>query len=189
MTTITHLEFKEQNGSCVATPWDVYKQEKLPEQWAYTDITTAPEWMQGRVAVLKMLDAGSDFVDGVGQRINGYAYWLVPDADYVDAAHEELLRIITKHEHRRTRDFIIVKNYDRSLEDASRHAQLELREAKQIMSHDAAAQLAGLRAELINNVKAQGVMIKSAQTPPLTPFPYGEAAEEKQSWIDKVFRR
>jgi hypothetical protein len=203
-------ELKTTQFACRLSHWDVDKCVILDDKADYAHMTDTPAWVQGRVAVLNMLDANSEFVEGVGQRVGGYTFWLVPDTDYEDISREELLSMVITAGQRKAKLFAMNENYRNEIETERHRNEIEIKQYKAKERYDfaiqsktqlgqAASQMrglqgqgmtqAGLRADLINNVKAQGVMIKSAQTPPLTPFPYGEAAEEKQSWIDKVFRR
>jgi hypothetical protein len=51
-----------------------------PRAQSYNTIEDAPSWVQDRVAVLNMLEPNphTSKVFGVGRRINGSVYWVVP---------------------------------------------------------------------------------------------------------------
>lgn len=44
----------------------------------YNSVSGLPDWVQGRLAVIAMLQVG-ELVAGVGGRISDNQYWIVPD--------------------------------------------------------------------------------------------------------------
>jgi hypothetical protein len=44
----------------------------------YNSVSDLPDWAQGRLAVIAMLQVG-ELVTGVGGRISDNQYWIVPD--------------------------------------------------------------------------------------------------------------